>query len=109
MAVVNPGEVYFDRLDSGLYEKCVLQKTAADTPDRMTAARGGTGEFYKPMLDGVVRALLVAPKGSPETVRLDAATTIFDLTEAGNPKIVFLERVLESLSDSAESDVEEVG
>ena len=91
MATVEPGEVFFDRLDNGLYEKCVLQATAVGTPDRHKAARGGTGIYYRAILDGVVRALLAAPKGSAESARLDEPIMIFDLTEAGNPKMVFLE------------------
>lgn len=47
MATIRPGEVFYDRLPDGRYERCVLQPTTDETPDRHTAARGGTGEFYR--------------------------------------------------------------
>lgn len=49
MPSIKPGDVFYDRLPNGLYEKCVLQATTTETPDRHKAARGGTGEFYRKM------------------------------------------------------------
>lgn len=82
---VKVGDVFFDKLADGRYERCVLQKTTGDEPDRHAAARGGTGEFYEP----------VAEDGTPEE-RLaaleDADHVIFDVSE-GFPKMVALRRV----------------
>lgn len=44
---VRPGDVFFDKLPDGRYERCILQLTTDDTPDRHKAARGGTGQFYE--------------------------------------------------------------
>lgn len=41
------GSEFFDRLADGRYERCVLQPTTGEEPDRHAAARGGTGEFYR--------------------------------------------------------------
>lgn len=47
MPSIKPGDVFYDKLDDGRYEKCVLKMTTPETPDRHAAARGGTGEFYR--------------------------------------------------------------
>jgi hypothetical protein len=47
MPQISPGDTFYDKLPDGRYEKCILQPTTDETPDRMNAARGGTGEFYR--------------------------------------------------------------
>lgn len=44
---VKPGDVFFDKLDDGRYERCVLQPTDDGTPNREKVARGGTGQFFE--------------------------------------------------------------
>lgn len=44
---ISPGDVYFDALPDGRFERCILRATTPDTPDREAAARGGTGEFFR--------------------------------------------------------------
>lgn len=40
---VSPGEVFYDRLSDGRYEKCILGPAEATGE----AKRGGTGQFFK--------------------------------------------------------------
>lgn len=47
MPSVRPGEVFYDKLPDGRYERCVLQPTTDTTPDRFNVARGGTGVLYR--------------------------------------------------------------
>jgi hypothetical protein len=78
MPSVSPGDTFYDKLPDGRYEKCVLQKTDGSEPDRHAAARGGTGQFFRPM---------PAETLTPE--RMDGAEEmIYDLEEG---KFVFLE------------------
>lgn len=86
---VKVGDVFFDKLGDGRYERCVLQRTTGDEPDRRAAARGGTGEFYE----------TVGEDGTPEE-RLAALETadevIFDVSNddgSGLPKMVCLRRI----------------
>jgi len=91
MPTIAPGEVFFDRLDDGRYEKCILQKTDGSEPDRMAAARGGTGEFYREIPEDEVRAELL--KEEEESSRLDNAQMIWAVGDGQLPKMVFLERI----------------
>jgi hypothetical protein len=86
---VNVGEVFFDKLEDGRYERCILQAMTDDEPDRHAAARGGTGEFYEAIGD----------EGTAEE-RLEALETadhvIFDVSNddgSGFPKMVVLRRI----------------
>ena len=86
---VKVGDVFFDKLEDGRYERCVLQATTGDEPDRRAAARGGTGEFFE----------AVGDEGTAEE-RLEALETadhvIFDVSNddgSGLPKIVVLRRI----------------
>jgi hypothetical protein len=72
---ISPGDTFYDKLPDGRYEKCVLQQTTNDTPDRHAAARGGTGEFFRAIPKDELRALLSNPPPCP---RLDAAVMIYD-------------------------------
>lgn len=70
-------------------QRCVLQHTTGDEPDRHASARGGTGEFYEAIGD----------KGTAEE-RLAALETadhvIFDVSNddgSGLPKMVVLRRM----------------
>lgn len=63
--MIQPGDTFFDILPDGRYERCVLRHTTDDTPDRQAAARGGTGEFYRPI-----------PKGELTEERMDAAEMV---------------------------------
>jgi hypothetical protein len=78
---ISPGDTFYDKLDDGRYERCVLVATTDDTPDRHAAARGGTGEFYEALPEGDL------PKDMADT------PIVF---EAGGPfgvNIVFLRRI----------------
>jgi hypothetical protein len=85
---VKVGDVFFDKLEDGRYERCVLQATTGDEPDRRAAARGGTGEFYE-----------AAGEKGTAAERLKALKTadhvIFDVSDDGSglPKIVTLRRI----------------
>lgn len=46
---IKPGDIFFDKLDNNKWERCILQETTLETPDRNKIARGGTGEFYRPV------------------------------------------------------------
>lgn len=86
MPTIKPGDVFFDKLPDGTYEKCVLQMTTEDTPDRHAAARGGTGEFYRPI-----------PKEEMTPERIENADEIImDVSSddsSGIPAMVLLERI----------------
>lgn len=75
---IQPGEVYYDILPDGRYERCVLQPTTEDTPNRTAAARGGTGQFFRPI-----------PRDELTEERMDAAAEMV-VTGAG---FVFLEAI----------------
>jgi hypothetical protein len=78
MPTIEPGQMFYDKLPDGRYERCVLQPTTVGTPDRKAAARGGTGEFYKAIpIDGLTKQ------------RMKTAEIIFD---ADLGRMVFLER-----------------
>lgn len=81
MPSIKPGDVFFDKLPDGRYEKCVLQATTIDTPDRHAAARGGTGEFYR-VLD------LSEEDEVEDEVILDASANYF-----GIPKFLMLKKI----------------
>jgi hypothetical protein len=83
MPTVSPGETFYDKLPDGRYERCVLQPTTKDTPDRKAAARGGTGEFY--------RAVPVEGRLTREQIEGDNEI-IFDVTIGPFGKFVILER-----------------
>lgn len=55
MPEIKPGDVFFDKLPDGRYERCILQPTTGETPDRARAARGGTGVFYRSVDTSVER------------------------------------------------------
>jgi len=82
MPTIKPGDIFFDKLLDGRYEKCILQSTTIDMPDRHTAARGGTGEFY--------RAIDVSSEEDEE-----ADEMILDISPNGSglPKFVMLKRL----------------
>ena len=84
MPTIKPGDVFFDKLDDGRYEKCILQPTTEDTPNRMAAARGGTGEFYRRI-----------PKDEMTAARIkNADEVIMDVTEDSDiPVFVLLEKI----------------
>jgi len=89
---VKVGDVFFDKLEDGRYERCVLRATTGAEPDRHAAARGGTGEFYE----------AVGEEGTEED-RLEALETadhvIFDMSNddgSGLPKMVVLRRIRKS-------------
>ena len=86
---VKVGDVFFDKLEDGRYERCILQHTTGDEPDRHAAARGGTGEFYE----------VIGENGTQEE-RLAALETadevIFDVSNddgSGLPKMVTLRKI----------------
>ena len=89
MPTIKPGDTFFDILPDGRYERCVLLQTDGSEPDRHAAARGGSGEFYRPIPDDEVQAEL----GKEDSPRLEAAQMIFAHGPHGIPKIVFLERI----------------
>ena len=91
MPTIEPGQEFFDKLDDGRYERCVLQKTDGAEPDRHAAARGGTGEFFKIIPQDEVNAELRLD----ESKRLDEAQMIWALGEGPIPQLVFLERITE--------------
>jgi hypothetical protein len=78
---IEPGDTFYDKLDDGRYERCVLQATTDDTPDRHAAARGGTGEFYEAYPKGEF-----PPKG-------EKAPIVFELGGPLGMSIVFLRRI----------------
>lgn len=88
-ATVSVGEEFYDILPDGRYERCILQKTDGSEPDRHASARGGTGEFYRPISPDIVQAEL----RKEESARLDASVEIWEPTPNGFGKMVFLERV----------------
>ena len=80
---INPGDTFYDKLDDGRYERCVLQPTTDDTPDRHAAARGGTGEFYEPF-----------PKGEfPADMDAEDTPMVFEVGGPFGMNIVFLRRI----------------
>lgn len=82
MPTIKPGDIFFDKLPDGRYEKCILQATTEDTPNRAVVARGGTGEFYRVLND---------PSEEPE-----ADEVIWDISNEDNlgiPKILLLKKI----------------
>jgi len=84
--MISPGEVFYDVLPDGRYERCVLQKTDGSETDRHAAARGGTGEFYRK----IPQEELEIELRKDESHRLDESVLIMD-TSIGS--FVFLERI----------------
>lgn len=83
LPTIKPGDVFFDKLSDGRYEKCVLQETTVDTLNRHAAARGGTGEFYK-----------VIDSSSKEEIE-DTDEVILDVSndDFGFPKFLVLRKI----------------
>lgn len=84
MPTIKPGDVFYDNLGDGRYERCVLQTPPEDAVDKKVAARGGTGEFYVEITERTAEAIESADE------------TIFDVTDIeanfGIPKLVLLRR-----------------
>jgi hypothetical protein len=73
-----PGEEFFDRLEDGRYERCVLRELPPEGRTK-EAARGGTGEFFRRI-----------PKDQLTPERIEAAEQmVWDLEEG---VFVLLER-----------------
>lgn len=86
MPTIKPGDIFFDKLPDGRYEKCILRSTAVDTLDRHVAARGGTGEFY--------RVINVFSEEEDQEIE-DADEVVLDISNDGSgiPKFVMLKRI----------------
>jgi hypothetical protein len=80
---IHVGETFYDRLDNGLYERCVFGPQGTSGEER----RGGTGEFYKKLdmlADGATDEQLAAWEKQTETAEM--------IMDADEFKFIFLVR-----------------
>ncbi|OPZ34166.1 MAG: hypothetical protein BWY99_02635 [Synergistetes bacterium ADurb.BinA166] len=71
MVEIHPGETFFDKMPDGRFEKCILRKLPDGERDK-AAARGGTGEFFRPI-----------PKDQMTAARIEAAEEMIWDAEVG--------------------------